>query len=255
MKLRLTSGNYKSIKALDWTNIPEFVVVTGSNGSGKTQLLELINHFIGVDPASRSKQGRDRNNPFYGVQLEVENFDANFDDVIFQPATWNLGNLGGINASSFSGTINNLHQHIIGAKANSSYAELGEIVREIIGKPAGDISLLDVQTNLPIDHFDYINRIQIHEGLSENFLAYHLHSAELRDQGKTQEDIDADLGPAPWSVINDLLADASFPYRVSQPVGFLGDFNFKLVGRDDENLIIDFSDLSAGEKILITMTI
>jgi AAA15 family ATPase/GTPase len=40
MKIDFTSGSYKSIKApFSWDNIPLFSVITGENGSGKTQLL------------------------------------------------------------------------------------------------------------------------------------------------------------------------------------------------------------------------
>src|SRR5437660_1372930 len=36
------SKSYKSIKHLIWRDIPSFVVLTGLNGSGKTQLLEIL---------------------------------------------------------------------------------------------------------------------------------------------------------------------------------------------------------------------
>ncbi|EMO62625.1 hypothetical protein LEP1GSC133_1794 [Leptospira borgpetersenii serovar Pomona str. 200901868] len=34
---------YKSLKNFKWENIPDFAVITGLNGSGKTQLLEALN--------------------------------------------------------------------------------------------------------------------------------------------------------------------------------------------------------------------
>ena len=42
MDIRLVSGSYKSITQFDWLDIPPFAVVTGPNGYGKTQMLELI---------------------------------------------------------------------------------------------------------------------------------------------------------------------------------------------------------------------
>src|SRR5689334_23353981 len=43
VNLEISSGRYKSLKAgLKWPGIPRLAVVTGLNGSGKTQLLELI---------------------------------------------------------------------------------------------------------------------------------------------------------------------------------------------------------------------
>src|ERR1700722_1252938 len=49
--LRITIGGngskpYKSIDHLIWEDIPPFSVVTGLNGSGKTQLLELLAYFL-----------------------------------------------------------------------------------------------------------------------------------------------------------------------------------------------------------------
>ena len=48
MRLELNKGFYKSIMPFVWDNIPDFVVMTGQNGTGKTQLLELINHHLGA---------------------------------------------------------------------------------------------------------------------------------------------------------------------------------------------------------------
>ena len=48
MDIRLVEGQYKSISSLDWHGIPPFAVITGANGAGKTQLLELIAHRAGV---------------------------------------------------------------------------------------------------------------------------------------------------------------------------------------------------------------
>ena len=255
MDIELTKGTYKSIKSLKWEDIPNFVVVTGKNGSGKTQLLELINHQLGTDQRHKNSISQNPTNPFFEVELNVSDFSATNKEVIYLPATWSLSNLGAINSTSFTNTINKLHQHIIGTKSDVTYTELSEIVKETVGKPTNSISLLDVQNNLPLDHFDYINRIQLHEGLNEILLGYHLKSAELRDSGCTSEEIEEKLGQAPWITINNLLNSADFPYEVTKPQGYIGDFNFQLISREAPSLVIDFNDLSSGEKILISLGI
>jgi len=255
MDIELSEGSYKSIKSLKWEDIPDFVVVTGKNGSGKTQLLELIHHQLGTNQNHKNNIARNPTIPFFGVVLNVRNFNATDKEVIYLPATWSLSNLGAINSSTFTNTINTLHQTIIGTNRNAAYTELSEIVKEKIGKPPNTISLRDVQNNLPLDHFDYINRIQLHEGLNEIFLGYHLKSAELRDSGKSPEEIEKELGAAPWTTINNLLDSAEFPYEVTKPRGYIGDFNFQLTSREDSSLIIEFNDLSSGEKILISLGI
>ena len=255
MDIELIKGNYKSIKSLKWVDIPDFVVVTGKNGSGKTQLLELIHYELGSEQQHKNNILRNPADPFHGVQLKVDNFSCSNKEVIYLPATWSLSNLGGINATSFTNTINTLHTHIIGTSKNAAYTELAQIVSEKINKPATAITTQDVQQNLPLDHFDYINRIQLHEGLNEIFLGYHLKSAELRDAGYTPQEIEKQLGTAPWETINELLNSAEFPYEVTRPKGYMGDFNFQLTSRKDPSLLINFSDLSSGEKILISLGI
>ncbi|MEW8072820.1 MAG: AAA family ATPase [Candidatus Thiodiazotropha sp.] len=255
MDIELIKGDYKSIKSLKWAEIPDFVVVTGKNGSGKTQLLELIHYELGTEQQHKNNVARNPADPFHGAQLKVDNFSYSNKEVIYLPATWSLSNLGGINASSFTNTINTLYNHIIGTKQNAAYTELAQIVSERINKAKTNITTQDVQQNLPLDHFDYINRIQLHEGLNEIFLGYHLKSAELRDAGCTPQQIVEQLGLAPWETINDLLISADFPYEVTRPKGYMGDFNFQLNSRSDPNLVINFSDLSSGEKILISLGI
>jgi len=255
MDIELINGNYKSIKSLKWIDIPDFVVVTGKNGSGKTQLLEFIHYELGSEQQHRSNVARNPTDPLHGVKLKVDNFNCSNKEVIYLPATWSLSNLGGINASSFASTINTLYNHIIGTNQNAAYAELAHIVSQRISKPKANITIQDVQQNLPLDHFDYINRIQLHEGLNEIFLGYHLKSAELRDIGQTPQQVAEQLGVAPWETINNLLNSADFPYEVTRPKGYFGDFNFQLISRKDPNLVINFSDLSSGEKILISLGI
>ena len=45
MDIKFT-GKYKSITAFEWLNIPKFAVITGPNGTGKSQLLKVIYNTI-----------------------------------------------------------------------------------------------------------------------------------------------------------------------------------------------------------------
>jgi ABC-type molybdenum transport system ATPase subunit/photorepair protein PhrA len=42
MNIKFT-GKEKSLEDFEWNNIPELSVITGMNGAGKTQILNLIN--------------------------------------------------------------------------------------------------------------------------------------------------------------------------------------------------------------------
>lgn len=45
-------GKFKSITTFEWNEIPSFAVITGINGTGKSQLLELIHNTIINNPQS-----------------------------------------------------------------------------------------------------------------------------------------------------------------------------------------------------------
>lgn len=82
------SRPFKSIKSLSWENIPPFAVLTGLNGSGKTQLLEFLGYRLsGIN-----------NHPQAGnlasTQLSIAGDKFDIDDVAFVP-----------NSGAFSGGI------------------------------------------------------------------------------------------------------------------------------------------------------
>ena len=54
MDIKFT-GKYKSITAFEWLNIPQFAVITGPNGTGKSQLLKLIYNTIINDQQEKEK--------------------------------------------------------------------------------------------------------------------------------------------------------------------------------------------------------
>ncbi len=255
MDFELISGKYKSISQLMWRNIPKFVVVTGKNGSGKTQILELLNFHFGTDHQKQANSQRNSTQPFYGVKTKSKDIEISVKEVVYLSSIWQLGNLGGINSSTFTDIINKLHGQISKRSNTKGYAELAQIVEGAVDKPAEKITVSDVQENLPVDYFDYINKVNIHEGLSEAFLTYHCKSAQRRDEGLSESQIVSALGKAPWDIVNDLLKSADFPYYVNKPKAYMGDFIFQLISRQEESLIINFSDLSSGEKVLISLAI
>lgn len=255
MDIKLVSGTYKSITSLQWNDIPDFVVVTGKNGSGKTQLLELINYHTSNNVRQKQQIQSTASSPFFGVEVTIENFELTEKEIVYLPATWNMGDLGGINSSNFTDAINHLHQQIAGRNKNEAYQELATIVEAKIGKQKQDITLSDVQSNLPVDFYDYINKIQLHEGLNEAVYGYHCKYWEYIDEGMSHEEIVNLAGEAPWDLINRLLESANFPYTIKKPKGFRGNYFLHLKSSADQSIELNFSDLSSGEKILISLGI
>lgn len=239
---------------MNWADIPDFVVITGKNGSGKTQLLELINWHFAVTQDQKNNTQRNAADPFHNVKT-VSDLNITNKEIVFIPSIWQLGNLASTNSSKFTQVINQIYTQITGQNDKIEYRELSALVEQRITKPKSQITRNDIQENLPVDYFDYINKIQIHEGLNEAFLTYHYKYAELRDSGKNDEEIKTDMGLPPWDIINNMLKVAEFPYEVNKPKSYIGDYHFELIGISNPLLKINFSDLSSGEKVLISLSL
>src|SRR5436190_180009 len=81
-------GKYKSIDKVIWNEIPKLSVITGKNGTGKSQLLDIIKPGI-------VKQWENVHNPpntFAEISEEV----YRTEDLVFLRGEWDLVNLGAI---------------------------------------------------------------------------------------------------------------------------------------------------------------
>ncbi|MEM8586150.1 MAG: hypothetical protein AAGF87_17890, partial [Bacteroidota bacterium] len=74
-------GSYKSISTFEWKDVPKFVIISGANGTGKTQLLELIDSFF--RKSSHVKNLTDGN-------IAIEDIDAAEKDILFLRDQWYL---------------------------------------------------------------------------------------------------------------------------------------------------------------------
>ncbi len=251
MNFELTQGKYKSITNLKWNNIPELVVITGRNGSGKTQLLELINwHFT---PAQTKRT--QPNHPFHGVQTSMTNFSATDKDVVYIPNMWEIGNLGATNVTAHNSAIDNLYNHIALNKVNAPWNELAAVLEVSIGKAKNLITKEDIVEHLPIDYTSYLSKINANEGLNQIFQLYYTRVAELRNKQIPEAQIKTSLGPPPWETLNTMLEGAGFPYIMNEPKSIIGNYELKLVKKNNPTIKIDFSDLSSGEKMLVAILI
>ncbi len=80
-------GKYKSITDFEWLNIPQFSIITGSNGTGKSQLLKLIYNTI-------------INHPQQKERLQIINESIQRDEVTLLAGEWQLSNTRTTNFST-----------------------------------------------------------------------------------------------------------------------------------------------------------
>lgn len=249
------NGSYKSISNIEWKNIPGFAILTGRNGSGKTQILELMAyHFSGA----QYEPGTDKPLPVI-VNTTGSAYDA--DQIAFVPSSGKFS--GGVPSSVAQ--IPNIRENLINVAKNvrsntqqiDSAIKVKKILKRLGSNNPYDITP-DVISELFPDDFEFaIDDIDITSGINHLFVAYRLRALEAIEHGTPGVDrTGKPLGPTPWSVVNDTLKVAGFPYIVISPeeTPILAPYELKL--RDTQTgATIKAIDLSSGEKVLLQLVL
>lgn len=241
--------SYRSIDNLVWDDIPPFAVITGPNGSGKTQLLEVIAYKL--TGTFHPELGR-----LDGVEVNTSPESYGPGDVAFIPSRWEPAGASHVGIAQLLSTKEQLLQdlqHNHGSsdiKAVSRRARL----RALVG-PGGTIR--DTFFERLSDDFAFmLEDDDVVSGLAYVFVAYRLRRAEALERGVAMEAIGDHLGPAPWDVINDALREAELAYEVVPPTQTPISDNYKLELKSSvAGQRIEPGHLSSGEKMLLAMVL
>jgi predicted ATPase len=239
LSIAVTAGSYKSIKApLDWLDIPSLAILTGVNGSGKTQLLEAI------DTNYHSYKRQKRRNT--DIQLTITGADLSSNEVLL------LQDVS--KARGFTSGYSQLEKQV-GALQNqqrSSSDPFEDSVAALL-KQSGIGRGASLAPDAVLEIF-YANPDQIERAVAHHFAAYIVAYANwlLRDRAADHDICRKKLGAAPWDQLNQTLELATFPYRFLGPVELsLGQpipLRLRHIGTDEE---LFPSDLSGGEATII----
>jgi len=244
LNLTLESGHYKSIKLpLEWLGIPRFTVLTGENGTGKTQLLEAI------DGSLRPQEGAA--NPFASLRFVVAPDTYTAADVLHVP------NMAGRLSATTSG-LTEIRQHLQGVL---------ERLRKPKARHQYEAPLLNAIRNVPQDKLTpsfllerfsselfYRNPSVIHSAATHYFMNYEIDLANLLRRGKTQKEAIESLGPPPWTVMNELLSESGFHYELMSPADSDLREPYRLMFRHRLlDVQLDIGSLSSGETTLVQL--
>ena len=221
------TANLPFLKQSRWENIPKFAVITGINGSGKTQLLEHISkHYNINDSFIRDNQS-----------LESLHFES------------------GPNIQSLEDLNSKLLQDF---KKNKNYIRNEKIqILEDLGHPKNPLDqdiLEKINFKLQLKNdgyrFNYntYNLIKIyHEKVNSLIFKY----AKNKKIIITEEECHKIIGfPPPWDSINKLLLKHNFKYTIKPPIDGLP---YQLCFIDKEYNEVPLKSLSSGEKAIITL--
>lgn len=241
--------------ALSWADIPGFAILTGKNGSGKTQLLEIMAyHFSGALPPGMPSGS------LLPVEVRVSGRDYKPEETAYVPST---GRFSGGSAASLA-NMPQLRQQALHLVQNvSSYInDITNITRarRIMSRLGGQNPHQISQEKLAelFSDFDFaIDDIDITAGLSHVFMAHRLKMLEALERNTPGHDESGKpLGPSPWEVVNEALLVAGFPYEVISPAETKLLDNYELRLRDRHSgTDIAALDLSSGEKVLLQLVL
>lgn len=244
MEINFT-GKYKSITSFDWIEIPDFVVITGPNGTGKSQLLDLIhNTIINKQEASES--------------VTITGKSIKPDEVTFLQGEWQLQNTSHVNLStiqqqtdSYYNNFKNGNYHHNQEHQLKMFWACQEIVRKT-GKQYNTVTKEEFNRYFPEILLE--QESQISQKIAEVFYNYRLSEIELQAKKVPEDEIHKAIGEKPWVVLREIIKESKLPFAINDPSnnGFRDDFQLRLT-HQILNEEINFNDLSSGEKVLIAL--
>lgn len=258
---------HKSIIPPSEFELPNFSVLTGKNGSGKTHLLEAI-----ADPTKSKVYLNEKlvtNIRYIGFNALNPNIQETFDPLSISHYIKNAWNY--YNNARQSYLVNQATNYDINTFLGYISDENTKIFVKIIIKETKK-TLLQLNEDDFNNNFD-ISLIQQNDFFTSQFSLIFKNYQKIQEENRINEyyehkryptlkpsisekDFEIKYGIPPWDFVNNILAEMNIPYKVNSPIGthINSSFNFKLIDRE-KGFEISSNDLSTGEKTLMSLAL
>ena len=262
MRIILTE-KYKSIQSdLDLV-LPDFTILTGINGAGKSHLLKAIEENAAKvydDDGSILTPVRYFNtnslNPNESYQAGRESYSNEVNSIYYA-----IQNFIQQRRTQTDITIENHFKN-----QNLAYPSIIYDSINNTGKSIEQLTQEDIKEFTPL----YTNLVQ--DIFQQNFSAIFKRYSDRYDdnvyneflnikKGKdrkflTEEQFSNKYGSPPWEFVNRIFDEANIGYTITDPIENDRDFpyTFKLVNKSN-GANVNFTDLSSGEKVLMSLTL
>jgi hypothetical protein len=200
-------GKFKSIGPFEWNDIPSFVVITGLNGTGKSQLLRLIHATV------------------VGSQLISERLSisgAHFkpEEVSYIEGEWRLENTGPLDYARILSEVDQLYHRFKEGKQwqrddkrdLNLYAAFQSVLT-LSGKQDPQLVSRDEFVSL-FPKYLLENEERMPYILSKVFFEYRLAEIDLKSRDYTSDRILAELGTKPWQVVREIIHESKLPFEL-----------------------------------------
>ncbi|WKZ76157.1 MAG: AAA family ATPase [Vicingaceae bacterium] len=246
MEIKFT-GKYKSVTTFTWTDVPNFAIITGPNGTGKSQLLDLIHNTI------INKHGTTERVAITGDPIKP-------NEVTFLKGEWQLQNTAHVDLSTIQQFLNSQFQQFQQnnpvQNRNEQEVKRHYAFQDII-KKAGKSNKTQITKEEFSEYFPEIyieQESQLSQKIGEIFYNYRLSEIERQAKGLSPEAIIAEIGDKPWTVMREIIKESKLPFEINDPAtnGIRESFQLRLTNTI-LNEPVNFVDLSSGEKVLISL--
>jgi len=243
---------YKSLSgSLIWENVPPFAVLTGLNGSGKTQLLEALAARLAGMSGVVDRLG--------GAKLEVVGESFKPEEVAFIPSSGTFSQGVSLGLSQLQDFRPQMFTQLTQAGWNKNPQRVIRrgIIERYLKRSLKGMTQEDFLRELPEDLAFMLDEKDVTSGLAYVFIAYRVRSADEREKGTNEDQIREKLGPPPWELVNEVLARSNFPYRINSPTesSFLAHYQLKFRSASGNAINLNPGDLSSGEKTLLQVVL
>ncbi len=269
---------HKSLSPFLWQDVPSFAIITGLNGAGKSQLLELLRTKPEIiDNEEEPKYTRNDVTIWNssGGQIPSTTNKFHLRNLIaialylkesYDPIRKILGttlpriNNPILNEDNRVSQLNTL----TGVNFSGKEIEIVSIIQEKTGKPFVDLSLLEIMYHFPEQIFVDTTNLSS-DRLELVFFMYHFRRSMDEKAGKDF----TNYPEAPWSLLNQVFAISKLPYEIDNPSNIhidfdplelnkyaernnTGAYSLKLTNTD-LNITMEFNSLSSGEKVILSL--
>lgn len=267
MQIKITQ-KHKSINPPCDFEFPDFSVLTGKNGSGKTHLLEAIadNHKSQVLVNGKLVKNV-RYIGFNGLNPNIQETCDPQSIVQHIKNTWNQYHQAIQNNGRNIGQRNNDINMILRFIGDENLKRFITNTVNVTGKPYDQLSEDDFADNFDISFmgqndfftaqfaliFKNYHRRQEENNINEYYVSK---GQAVLKPVLSKEEFEHKYGIPPWDFVNKILLETHIPYEVNSPLGTRLDSNFNFKLRDRvAGFEISSSDLSTGEKVLMSLAL